>query len=59
MLETRKELRDLSDEVWQRLRHRCDGLTDDEYFWEPAPGCWSIRPNAGGEWRADWPLPRP
>jgi hypothetical protein len=22
----------------QQLRPRLDGLTDDEYFWEPAPG---------------------
>jgi hypothetical protein len=27
-----------------QLRDRLDGLTDDEYFWEPAPGCWSVRP---------------
>jgi hypothetical protein len=27
-------------------------LTDDEYFWEPVPGCWSIRR------RADGPGPR-
>ena len=27
---------------WPRL----EGLTDDEYFWEPVPGCWSIRPRA-------------
>jgi hypothetical protein len=20
------------------------GLTDDEYLWEPVPGCWSVRP---------------
>jgi hypothetical protein len=25
------------------LRPHLDGLTDDEYFWEPAEGCWSIR----------------
>ena len=24
-------------------RDRLAGLTDDEYFWEPVPGCWSIR----------------
>src|SRR5260370_25578999 len=24
-------------------RPRLDGLTDAEYFWEPVPGCWSIR----------------
>lgn len=21
-------------------------LTDDEFFWEPVPGCWSVRPRA-------------
>ncbi|KXK63961.1 hypothetical protein AWW66_00510 [Micromonospora rosaria] len=26
-----------------QLRDRLDGLTDDEYFWEPVPGCWSVR----------------
>jgi hypothetical protein len=23
---------------------RLAGLTDDEYLWEPVPGCWSVRP---------------
>lgn len=28
---------------WQhQLRPRLDGLTDDEYFWQPVPGCWTI-----------------
>jgi hypothetical protein len=31
-----------------QLRERLDGLTDDEYFWEPAPGSWSVRPRATG-----------
>jgi hypothetical protein len=32
---------------WQTLfRRRLEGLTDEEYFWEPVPGCWSIRPRA-------------
>ncbi len=53
------ELADLSDEVWQRIRVRLDGLTDEEYFWEPAPGCWSIRQRSDGTWLVDWPLPRP
>ncbi|MBL7259453.1 DinB family protein [Paractinoplanes lichenicola] len=26
------------------LRARLNGLTDDEYFWEPAPDTWSVRP---------------
>ena len=30
---------------WQELvRPKLDGLTDEEYFWEPAPGSWSVRP---------------
>lgn len=28
---------------WQsRLRPRLDGLTDDEYFWEPVDGSWTV-----------------
>ncbi|MGV1010091.1 MAG: DinB family protein [Dermatophilaceae bacterium] len=27
-----------------QLRPRVDSLTDEEYFWEPAPDSWSIRP---------------
>jgi hypothetical protein len=31
------------------LRPRMDGLTDEEYLWEPVPGMWSIRPRPDGE----------
>ncbi|HKS45142.1 MAG TPA: DinB family protein [Amycolatopsis sp.] len=31
-----------------QLRARLDGLTDDEYFWEPAPHCWNVRPRGTG-----------
>ncbi|MGZ0153275.1 DinB family protein [Kribbella sp. WER1] len=28
---------------WQeRLRPRLDGLSDDEYFWQPVAGCWTL-----------------
>jgi hypothetical protein len=30
------------------LRPRLGGLSDDEYFWEPTPGCWSVRPRGAG-----------
>ncbi|HEY1737627.1 MAG TPA: DinB family protein [Acidimicrobiia bacterium] len=56
---TKADLIELSDEVWQRTRARVEGLTDDEYFWEPAPGCWSIRQRDNGTWFMEWPLPRP
>ena len=28
------------------FRPRLEGMTDEEYFWEPTPNCWSIRPRA-------------
>lgn len=38
------EVVDQMDSHWRdRLRPRLGGLTDDEYFWEPVPGCWSLR----------------
>ena len=59
MKDTKRELIDLSDEVWRRIRTRVDGLTNEEYFWEPAPGCWSIRQRRDGSWMGEWPLPPP
>jgi hypothetical protein len=39
---------------WEaHLRPRLDGLTDEEYFWEPVEGCWSLRPAGDGRWRMD------
>ncbi len=54
----------------QMLRPRLEGLTDDEYYWEPVPGCWSLRPRdqavgrdaaGGGDLVLDyaWPEPTP
>lgn len=51
-----------------QVRPGLEGLTDDEYFWEPVPGAWSIRPRAeartamaagGGELVADFEFPEP
>ncbi|MEU6714421.1 DinB family protein [Nonomuraea sp. NPDC046802] len=42
-------LRDQLTWHWtHQLRDRLDGLTDEEYFWEPAPDCWSVRPRGTG-----------
>lgn len=41
-----------------QLRPRLDGLTDDEYFWEPVPGCWSVRDD-GGRMFPDFAFPPP
>ncbi|MFC7403869.1 DinB family protein [Georgenia alba] len=38
-------LRDQLTWHWDhQVRERLDGLTDAEYFWEPTPGCWNVRP---------------
>jgi uncharacterized damage-inducible protein DinB len=54
--EIQKEMLGLADFAYQRLINRLDGLTDDEYLWEPSPDCWSIRPNGDGTFRGDWGL---
>jgi hypothetical protein len=41
------------DHVWSRLTSRIVGMNDDEYFWEPVPGCWSLRQDDNGTWRLD------
>ena len=39
-----EHLVDQLDGHWRhQLRPRLDGLSDAEYFWAPAPGCWSLR----------------
>ena len=39
-----EELAEQLDGHWRsQLRPRFDGLTDEEYFWEPVPGMWSVR----------------
>ncbi|PQM46482.1 hypothetical protein C1Y40_03343 [Mycobacterium talmoniae] len=43
MTEPRTLLADQLDRHWRnQLRPRLDGLTDDEYRWEPVPGCWTL-----------------
>ena len=41
------------DYVWGRLTGRLAGLTDDEYFWEPVAGCWSLRQGGNRRWHLD------
>ncbi len=37
---------------YERLRSRLEGLTDEEYRWEPVPGMWSVS-EVGGRWLVD------
>jgi hypothetical protein len=45
------------DRSCERLLHRIQGLTDDEYRWEPVAGCWNVRPNPASPsgWTVDYP----
>jgi hypothetical protein len=53
-------LSDQLDWYWTNLfRPRLTGLTDDEYFWEPVPHCWSVRPDPDGRFRLDFAYPEP
>lgn len=51
-----------------QARPRLQGLTDEEYLWEPAPHAWSLRRRGearssmaagGGEWLLDFEFPEP
>ena len=52
----------------QQLRPRLEGLTDEEYRWEPVPGAWNVRPRGtstapiaagGGDFTIDFATPEP
>lgn len=47
MNELKKEFLDLSDKFYKRFSARIDGLTDEEYWWEPAPDAWSLAEHNG------------
>lgn len=69
------ELVEQIDWHWrQQLRPRLEGLTDAEYFWEPAPGSWAVRrrgepgpvpaeagglQGGSGDWVIDFAWPEP
>jgi hypothetical protein len=63
------QLAEQLDWQWRTaLRPRFAGLTDEEYFWEPAPGAWSVRPRGtstapaaagSGAYTMDWGHPAP
>jgi DinB family protein len=56
---TRASVQENLEFRWRMLiRSRLDGLTDEEYLWEPAPGCLSVRPDGKGGYAPD-PVPSP
>lgn len=63
------ELVEQLDWHWQhQLRPRLDGMSDEEYLWEPVEGCWNVRPRGrssapvqagGGAFTIDFAVPEP
>lgn len=47
------------DEAWEMLRQWVGGLTDEEFFWEPVPGCWTAHPDESGRWVLHYAIPDP
>ncbi len=46
------ELVEQVDWHWrEQLRPRYDGLSDEEYFWEPVANCWNVHPRGQGRAR--------
>ncbi|ADU01079.1 MULTISPECIES: DinB family protein [Mycolicibacterium] len=42
-----------------QLRPRLAGLTDDEYFWEPVPDCWTVHRDGTVDFAYPPPTPEP
>jgi hypothetical protein len=54
------QLAEQLDWHWQTaLRPRLDGLTDDEYFWQPVPGCWAVHHDGSIDFAYPEPKPAP
>jgi hypothetical protein len=46
------------EDGWAILRPRLQGLADEEFFWEPVPGCWTLHLE-DGRWVEDYAIPAP
>ncbi|MDT0346183.1 DinB family protein [Streptomyces litchfieldiae] len=47
------------DMTWSLFEYHAQGLDDADCLWEPAPHCWTVRPDDRGRWVADWQVPEP
>jgi DinB superfamily len=47
------------EDTYERLRKRLDGLTDDEFFWQPVADAWTIFEDRPGHWQYSYAVPDP
>ena len=45
--------------AYELIRRRVEGLTDEEFWWEPVPDAWTVRLGRDGRWSADYEEPDP
>ena len=54
------ELAEQTDLHWTNfLRPRFQGLTDDEYYWQPVADCWTVHPDGSVDFADPEPVPPP
>lgn len=41
------------DLAWALAEVHLSVLVESDFFWEPAPVCWTVRPDPAGLWRPD------
>ncbi|MBV2366696.1 DinB family protein [Streptomonospora nanhaiensis] len=52
---TRRELLRWQFEMtWSLFEYHLERLRPDDFLWEPAALCWTMRRDAAGTWRPDW-----
>ncbi|MGP4094822.1 DinB family protein [Nonomuraea sp. KM90] len=42
------------DFTWSLFDHHLERLEPQDFLWEPAARCWTVRPDAAGAWMPDW-----
>lgn len=59
-MDVTRQLAEQLDFHWtEQLRPRLNGLTDEEYFWQPVPGCWTVHRDGAIDFSYPPPDPEP
>jgi uncharacterized damage-inducible protein DinB len=47
------------EEAYRPFRDRLDGLSEEEFWWEPVAGSWTLHRRSDGRWYGDYEEPDP
>ncbi|MEE9507815.1 MAG: DinB family protein [Anaerolineales bacterium] len=45
--------------AWEGLKTSLVDLTDEEFYWQPVPNCWTVHQDDQGKWISDYAEPEP